>query len=102
MVDKWPLFRFPLLTGTLRAAIFCVNGDLREAPLDFGLALGGCTGCAAQEVSTEGGLTVEQSSSMAVERCLLWVSVKQSFYTTDCSNLQWDIRKMGRQYESLS
>lgn len=81
------VLKLPLLTCPLRAVIFGVDGELREALLNFGLASGGGAGGAAQEVGTERVLTAGVHNSMAVQGSLLWVSVKQTLYTTGCSGL---------------
>ena len=74
------LLRLAVLAGALRAVVFGVDGDLRQALLDLGLALGGGAGSAAQEVGAKRMLAAKLSSSMAVQGRLLWVSVKKPFY----------------------
>ena len=74
------LLRLAVLAGALRAVVFGVDGDLRQALLDLGLALGGGAGSAAQEVGAKRVLATKLSSSMAVQGRLLWVSVKKPFY----------------------
>lgn len=93
------VLRLLLLAGALRAVVFGVDGDLREALLDLGLTFGGCTGSAAQEVGTERVLTTVLCNSMAVQGSLLWVSVKQPFYAAGCSGLT---KAKERRRESLS
>lgn len=81
------IFGLSLLAGPLRAVVFGVDANLWEALLDFGLAFGGRAGGAAQQVGAKRVLTTVRRNSMAVERSLLWVSVKEPFYAAGRSGL---------------
>lgn len=80
-------FGLPVLAGPLRAVVFGVDANLWEALLEFGLALGGRAGSAAQQVGAKRVLTTVRRNNMAVERSLLWVSVKEPFYAAGRSGL---------------